>query len=496
MAEIAAPRDGAGTTTLRAARTLRRRMLMVAAACVIGTLAVAGVSLVVVFEKHVLEMIGKDLDLRWADLARDLRLDADGDPTIAQEARDSRYRTPRSGAYWQISENGAPVLLSPSLDGRPLDLGQAGPARSTGAWFEIETPEGHELYVVERDVAVGRPDGRSRYRLAVALDHAQVAQARGAFVWDMAVVLGLIALVLVAAAAFQLRVTLQPLARLRDELSAIREGRQARFRSAVPAEVAPLAHDLNRLLDGQEQLVRKARERAGALAHGLKTPIAILTAEQRRLEADGQAEVAKRVREQVAAIQTHVERELARARAHGAATALGAYVDASATAERLVRVMSRMPRGEDLAWRCEAPAGLMLRMDPDDFGEILGNLLDNARKWASGSVTLRCEAVGQSVRVTVEDDGPGFGSNASPPSLTAGDRESSAGLGLVIVQDILAAYGASLWIDRAATNGVVSFVVPGAAAGAGRAGAAAAEARDGAPLSGGWRLASERTPSV
>ena len=445
----------------RPVRTLRCRLLLVALACVIGTLAVAGASLVVVFEKHVLEMIGKDLDVRWAELARDLHTGPDSAQALVETSRDSRYETPGSGAYWQLTEDGRPPVLSQSLGERALDLSSAGAERTAGSWFEIETPDGAELYVVERDVAAGALGDGRRARLAVALDHEQIALARQAFVWDMAVVLGLISLVLVAASALQLRVILHPLARLGRELGAIREGRQDRLRSAVPAEIAPLADDLNRLLDGQEQLVKKARERAGALAHGLKTPLAILGAEHRRLDAEGQPDAARRVREQVASIQTHVERELARARTHGASTALGAYVDVSRTADRLIRVMSRMPRGESLSWRCEAPERLMLRMDPDDFGEILGNLLDNARKWADGAVTLRCELSGASARVTVEDDGPGFGSNAAPPSLTAGDRESSAGLGLVIVQDVLAAYGASLWIDRAAPNGVASFLLQG-----------------------------------
>lgn len=468
-------------------------MLLVALACIIGTLAVAGASLSVVFEKHVLELIGKDLDLRWADLARDIRVGPDGAPTPLNAQSDSRYRTPGSGAYWQLTEDGVTKAMSASLAGKPLDTAAAGPDRGAGRWFEIDTADGHELYVVEHVVEIGPPDAERRMTLAVALDHDQIVDARQAFTWDMVVVLGLISLVLLAAAGLQLPIVLQPLSRLRDELKEVREGRQSRLRVAVPAEVAPLADDLNRLLDNQEQLVRKARERAGALAHGLKTPLAILSAEHRSLEASGQHEAAQRIREQTIAIQTHVERELARARARGSAAALGAYVDAAKTAERLVRVMARMPRGEAIDWRCDAPDTLMLRMDPDDFGEALGNLLDNARKWASSAVTVRCERIGGSARVTVEDDGPGFGANASPSSLTAGDRESSAGLGLVIVQDILAAYGCSLWIDRAATRGVVSFQL---------AEATASDVRSSGPETGAdtlagairWRLASDGSP--
>lgn len=446
----------------RELRTLRGRLLLVALVCVVGTLAVAGASLTVVFEKHVLELIGRDLDFRIADLSRDVEVDEDGRAALVERSRDSRYLTPNSGAYWELTENGKQVAGSKSLGGKSLSLDPAESHHDDGKWFEVEGPDGQELYVVERTIAAGPPGERRTFRLAVALDHETVADARSAFGWDAAFVLGLISLVLVAAAAMQSHVILQPLKAIGRDLVAVREGRKDRI-GAAPAEIAPLTQELNRLLDAQELLVKKARERAGSLAHGLKTPLAILSAEQNRLEAEGHADQARRFREQLTAIQTHVERELARARTHGAPAALGAYVDAAKSATRLVRVMSRLPRGETLDWRCETPDELKLRMDPDDFGEILGNLLDNARKWASASVTLRCAVTDRSARIVIEDDGPGFGSNAAaPPSLTAGDRESSAGLGLVIVQDILAAYGSALWIDRAAPNGVVSFVLPGA----------------------------------
>lgn len=440
-------------------KTLRCRMLLVAAVCIVGVIAVAGAALAVIFDRHMLETLGRDLDVRWSDLARDITVAPDGELKISQPERDSRYGRFDSGAYWQVSEGGHPVLRSPSLGDGQVDLARHAPMRDGSPWYEVETPGGRELYVAEREITVGPPGSARTVSLAVALDHDQIVAARAAFLWDMFYVLALIALVLVAAAGLQLHVILSPLARLRAELNAVREGEAARLNLAVPAEVEPLTIDLNRLLDGQEELVKKARERAGSLAHGLKTPIAVFSAECRRLESEGQGESAKRLREQITSIQTHVERELARARTHGATAALGAYVDASKTAERLVRVMTRLPRGEELEWRYAPPDRLMLQMDPDDFGEILGNLLDNARKWAKGAVSLRIEVSDASARIVVEDDGPGFGSDAAPPSLTAGDRESSAGLGLVIVQDILAAYGSALWIDRAAPNGVVSFTL-------------------------------------
>ena len=440
-------------------RSLRLRLLIVAIACILGTLAVAGSSLVVLFERQLLQRVGQELDARWAELGRSFIINAASAPEISPPLLDPRYHTPLSGAYWQVSEKGTPVLRSRSLWDGALDTSMAA-THPDGQWFEVETADGRELYVVEREVILTGQDGLARhFRLAVALDHDEVTQARQAFGADVAKVLGLIALVLVLAAWVQLRLTLHPLKRLVQELRAIREGRLARFEAELPTEVAPLANDLNLLLDRQEQLVAKARERAGSLAHGLKTPLAILSAEARRLASEGNIGAAARVSEQAAAMRTHVERELARARTRGASAALGAYVDAQLTTERLIRAMARLPRGEEITWRCEIMAGLMLQMDPDDFGEVLGNLLDNARKWAKSTVTVRASSSDDTATIWIIDDGAGFVHSSSLSTLPKAYPQDSSGLGLVIVHDVLDSYGSELRVDHAAAHGAVSFKI-------------------------------------
>ena len=148
---------------------------------------------------------------------------------------------------------------------------------------------------------------------------------------------------------------------------------------------------INKLLDRQESLVRKARDRAGALAHGLKTPLTVLTGEVRRLEMKGLASEAERMQEQLVSIGTHVDREVARARTSGTSVGCGAYTEVNETVGRLLRLMYRLPRGDRLNWQTEIPAGLAVDMDPHDFGEVIGNLLDNARKWAANNVTIRAD---------------------------------------------------------------------------------------------------------
>ena len=151
------------------------------------------------------------------------------------------------------------------------------------------------------------------------------------------------------------------------------------------------------------------------------------------------------MQEQLSLIRKHVDREVARARTSGAPVGCGAYTAVGETLGRLVKLMKHMPRGDSLDWQVEMDSELGLNMDPQDFGEVVGNLLDNARKWAATSVRISVEPAGERARITLEDDGPGFGegSHAARPErgIIGKPYESSSGLGLGIVEDILAEYG-------------------------------------------------------
>jgi signal transduction histidine kinase len=331
------------------------------------------------------------------------------------------------------------------------DLPSGGPRDERDKAFEVDGPDGSELYVIEREVTVDGKEGPRTVSLAVALDHAQIVELRQAFGWDVTRVLIPIALVLVLFAWLQVSLALRPLRAVRRDLNAIQTGQIRRMTQVFPDEVAPMVDSINKLLDRQENLVRKARDRAGALAHGLKTPLTILGGEVRRVEQAGLRDVAGGLQEQLEVIRTHVEREVARARTSGASVGCGAYAGVNETVARLLRLMQHMPRGEHLTWKTAIPAGLAVDMDPHDFGEVMGNLLDNARKWAKTEVTARVERAGETAVITVEDDGPGFagaaGKQRPERGVTSRFDASSSGLGLGIVEDILAEYGATLDVD-------------------------------------------------
>ncbi|WP_210492300.1 ATP-binding protein [Microvirga antarctica] len=420
-------------------------MLAVAVASIVVTIAVAGGALVFSFERQVLRYVEQNLNLHWTELAAAFEIGTDGDPSLIQRMTDPRYQQPYGGAYWQISENGRPVLRSRSLFDKELPRAESQDGAQPQAAYEAEGPDGSEVYVVVREVTLDGLSGTRVFELAVAVDHNQVVVLREAFGWDVTRVLVPIAAVLMLFAWLQIWLGLRPLRTVGQELNAVQSGKIRRMPEHFPREIAPLVESINKLLDRQENLIRKARDRAGALAHGLKTPLTILTGEVRRLEMKGLSDEGERIKEQLLSIGDHVDREVARARMSGASVGGGAYTAVNETVTRLLRLMYRMPRGDRLNWQTRIPPDLGVDMDPHDFGEVMGNLLDNARKWAASRVMIQVDLVGDKARLSIQDDGPGFsdGSNKGLPErgMTGRSDTTSSGLGLGIVEDILAEYG-------------------------------------------------------
>jgi signal transduction histidine kinase len=440
--------------------------MLLAALSIALTLTIAGLSLAYIFENHIERLIEQDLETRWLELADAFALDAEHAPILAKELTDPRYQLPASGAYWRVTENGITRLRSRSLWDQDIVPTKFVHLSPTGKAVEQLGPNGSTLYMMEREVTLDGADEPRTFRLAVALDTVAVSALRRSFTTQVAQALALIGVVLILGAWLQASFGLRPLKLLRNELALVNRGSKARLAGRFPDEVAPLVSDLNRLLARQEDLVRKARDRAGDLAHGLKTPLTILQGEARKCETRGEFDTAASLREQIALMRHHIDRELTRARTFGAAAAGGALADVRMTVDRLIGLLERMPRGEAISWENRLPIGLRLRMDPDDFGETIGNLLDNARKWSRSSVRVSAR-IGEGVAsIIVDDDGPGIPPEVRGQIVRRGERAATggegAGLGLAIVMDVLGQYRSSLMIEDAPEGGCrVSFVAPG-----------------------------------
>lgn len=423
--------------------SLRLRLLLLALVSIGVTLALEGAALSVIFERHMERRVADELKVRWDELAAALIVDPKDGPQLDRVLSDPRYQRPYSGAYWQISDETGPRLRSRSLWDEVLPAGAEDHMPSLEA-DERTGPNGSEIYVVERGIERGSSEPR-RYRLAVALDHAEINALREGFVGDATTALVVLGAALLVGAAAQAAIGLRPLQLLRAQLAEIQAGRSARLSGNFPDEVAPLASSLNLLLEQQEIEVARARERAGDLAHGLKTPLTILAGEARRLDENGERGGAKLLREQVAFMRGHVERELARARTRGASAARGSATDVAETVGKLVDLLRRIDKAADLAWRVQIPEGLRVRMDPYDLGEVLGNLLDNARKWARTRVVVTARPRQDRFELCVADDGPGIPQAQYVRLRERGERGDclveGSGLGLSIVKGVLDPYG-------------------------------------------------------
>ncbi|MDE3174481.1 MAG: HAMP domain-containing histidine kinase [Pseudomonadota bacterium] len=264
----------------------------------------------------------------------------------------------------------------------------------------------------------------------------------------------------------QIAIGLRPLRHLTARVAAIKAGRESRLEAPLPLEVEPLAREFNSLLDRQAESVRRSRERVGALAHGLKTPITILYGKADALDEEGLSDYAAGLRAQLGVMNKHVTRELTRARSHGAATGGELHTNARLSVGRLFGLLLRMPRGRDLSFVNAIPDGLILAIDADDFGEIMGNLLDNARKFAKDRIVVSAVVEADRATIFVADDGPGVPAEIRERLMQRGERASEqvegSGLGLSIVQDLLADYRTTVVFENCPEFGCkVGFALTG-----------------------------------
>jgi signal transduction histidine kinase len=276
-----------------------------------------------------------------------------------------------------------------------------------------------------------------------------------------------------AAAAFlvagitQLRGSISPFQHLRARLAEVREGRASRLEGGYPAEVQPLVDDLNALLDHREQAVRRALARAGDLAHGLKTPLAVLAHDADRAGAAGGLDTAAAIEQQVARMRRQVDYHLAQARAAASGAAPGARAAVLPAAEGLARAVRRLHAERGVAIELDVPAAHAIRGQLEDLEEMLGNLLDNACTFARSRVVVRSAADRGRVTITVDDDGPGLDPALRETVLQRGVRADEAasgtGLGLAIVRDLAALYGGSIALDASPLGGLrATLVLPAA----------------------------------
>jgi len=435
------------------AGSIRFRLLIAAAFSVVAALAIAGGGLTYLFERHVERRIEAELSNHMNQLIAGLEIGADGSATIAQPPTDPRFLSPLSGLYWQVVDQATGnVIRSRSLWDQRLAMPDDKPSDGAARLIETEGPDGRLLVAVDREVRERAHNDRS-FRVLIGLDHHEVDLALQEFDEDIIPSLSILAVVLILAAWLQVSIGLRPLEHIRRGLGEIVAGRSSRMNAEVPSELLPLVDEINRLLESQAEVLAKWRSRAADLAHGLKTPLQVLAADIRTLRGKGEIDIADDIDHIAGAIRRHVERELARSRAASGSGARPASCGVSEVAQRVVEVVRRTPEGERLDFDVEAAPETTASMDEVDLAEVLGNLVENASRFARSKVLVQASATAVSTRIVVEDDGPGIPEKAMHRVVERGERVDLAGngsgLGLAIVSDLVEAYSGRLALEDA-----------------------------------------------
>lgn len=260
------------------------------------------------------------------------------------------------------------------------------------------------------------------------------------------------------AGLLQVRRGVSPINSLRSRLAGLHQGRDRRVEGAYPTEVQPLVNDLNTLLASREQAVGRAIAKAGDLAHGLKTPLAILAHEAERAKAAGQMEVAGAIEQQVDRMRRQIDYHIAHARAAAAGSAPGTLCSISESVDGLARALRRLYADRGLAIDLHVPPDLAVRAQREDLDEMIGNLLDNACKWARGRVSVDVSRTGTGVEILIDDDGNGLAGGMREAVLQRGVRADEAspgsGLGLAIVRDLAELYSGSITLEESPFGGL------------------------------------------
>jgi signal transduction histidine kinase len=375
---------------------------------------------------------------------------------------EQRFEALYSGWYWQVREpNGGPVTLaSRSLFSDVIDVGRAdNPATAAGVTTASLTgPTGEALRVLSRTIAFD--DGRA-YDILVAGDAGEMRNQIASFRASVALALAVLGLGLIAATLVQSRWGLRPLDRVRRGLTAMRRGEQTRFAGRYPAEIEPLVNELNALLDANREVVERSRTQVGNLAHALKTPLSVVINEARA----SRSPLGRKVAEQGELMRRQVNHYLDRARIAGQANVIGAVTEAAPVLTRLIRAMNRIHAASGVHVVCDIPADARFRGEQQDLEEIVGNLVDNACKWARATVTVAGEYArpdGEDdtgrLRLIIDDDGPGLTAEeieeVGRRGLRLDETKPGSGLGLSIVTDLVAMYHGGFRLDRSPSGGL------------------------------------------
>lgn len=447
--------------------SLAFRLFATAAAWTLVVLPLAGILIFSLYRQELEDSFDRRVGVLLTVVLAD-SIDHGGvEPGHPRDVGEPLFELIHSGWYWQIT----PVLpaagqrrVSASLASEVLKLPSeldVSPDAKGVRWSIITGPLGERLRAAELLFDVGEDANPRRFSFLVAARLAEIERSITSFRTRLAIALAMAGFGLVAVTLFQVRFGLLPLRAIERGLAAIRSGDATRLDGELPAEIEPLQHELNALIQSNQDIIERARTQVGNLAHALKTPLAVITNEA----GEDKGVFASKVAEQARLMHDQVNYYLERARMAARAGAIGRASQVEPILEPLARALERIYRDKDVRITLDCPAHARFQGEKQDLEEMLGNLADNACKWARRNVYLTAAAPTAEMRsapgrltIAVEDDGPGLSeaqlASIGKRGLRLDESKPGSGLGLSIVTELAQSYRGSLALTRSAHGGV------------------------------------------
>jgi len=463
------------------ANSLALRLFLWAAGCIAVILIVTGFALSTLYRHAVERAFDRRLDVYLRTLVADVASPEEGSDKFPQSIGEPLFELPLSGWYWQVTRldnkkkevHSSRSLWDSGLPRLPND-GSTSAAEARQGY--ADGPEDQKLRIVERNIDLG-DDGR--YLISVAGDASEIDDETRSFDRAIGMTFAALTAALLLTTALQVRFGLSPLKRISASLAAIRSGRAERLEGTFPVEIDPLARETNALIDANREIVERARTHVGNLAHALKTPLSVIVNEAMTRGSDP---LAQKVLEQTDIMRDQVARQLERARLAARSTVLGTLIDVPPVVTALARTMEKLHRARDIAIAVDVPEHAHFRGEQQDLEEMVGNLVDNACKWAQSRVAIEVVADHPAseggdrqtvdgaekprVRIIVDDDGPGLSPEEREHVALRGARldetKPGSGLGLSIVVELAGLYSGALTLGTAPIGGLrAELALPG-----------------------------------
>jgi signal transduction histidine kinase len=451
--------------TLMRRSSLATRLFLSATAWVVVILVITGVILSSVYRDATERAFDRRLNLYLRTLVAEVATPDEPPDHQYQSLGEPLFELPLSGWYWQIirtdsDKEEARASRSlwdkklPKLEDHGIELSAAGIRIGY-----VDGPEGQTLRMVERPVDLGA-DGK--FLVGVAGDASEIFDETRNFDYYLGGTFVALSIVLVLTTIFQVRFGLAPLKRISDAIADIRSGRAERLEGEFPVEIAPLARETNALIDANREIVERARTHVGNLAHAIKTPLSVIVNEATAHSSDL---FATKVLEQADVMRDQVAHHLERARLAARLTIVGTVTEVGPVVDALRRTMEKIHRGRSVVIEASAGSKARFRGERQDLEEMVGNLVDNACKWAASRVFIEVlveppakSSATPMLRIIVDDDGRGLSEQERAQVSRRGQRldesKPGSGLGLSIVIDLAALYGGSLTLGRAPIGGL------------------------------------------